>query len=120
MIIPLEGILCYALFCLCLFYQKLFIQRAQLRLAQHRNVKLALLAYGILATVFGLAYVLYWGFKVSWTDAGLLYIFAFIITKFWGLVEDKLRLSRVVFIHFLLSFVGLIGLAITLLRFIPQ
>jgi hypothetical protein len=104
MTIPLEGLLCYALFNLCMFYQKLFIERAQVRLYQHKYVKLAL----------------FWGWKVSWTDAATLYIFAFVITKFWGLVEDKLRLSRIVFIHFLISFVGLIGLAIALLRFIPQ
>lgn len=120
MIIPLEGLLCYALFNLCMFYQKLFIERAQVRLYQHKYVKLALLAYGVAATVFGIAFILFWGWKVSWTDAATLYIFAFVITKFWGLVEDKLRLSRIVFIHFLISFVGLIGLAIALLRFIPQ
>lgn len=120
MIIPLEGLLCFALFNFCLFYQKLFIKRAQVRLMHHQYVKLALLAYGIAATVFGIAFVLFWGWKVSWTDAAVMYIFAFVITKFWGAVEDKLRLSRVVFIHFLISFVGLIGLAITLLRFIPS
>jgi hypothetical protein len=120
MIIPLEGILCYALFNLCLFYQKLFIERAQIRLMHNRAVKLALLSYGIAATVFGIAFILFWGWKVSWSDAAVLYIFAFVITKFWGPVEAKLRLSRVVFIHFLISFVGLIGLAIALIRFIPQ
>lgn len=119
MVISLEGILCFALFNLCLVYQKLFIQQAQIRLFQYKKVKLALLAYGILATVFGLGFLLYWGWKVSWTDAAVLYIFAFVITKFWGLVEQKIRLSRFVFVHFLISFVALIALAILLLTFIP-
>ncbi len=119
MVISLEGILCYALFNLCLFYQKLFIQQAQIRLFQYKKVRLALLIYGILATVFGLMFILYWGWKVSWTEAAILYIFAFVITKFWGLVEHKIGLSRFAFAHAFISVFALIAFALLLLTFIP-
>ena len=91
MAIPTSLVISYILFSICLFYQKQHIKNFQ---GSSEKAKLAINIFALIATIFGLGFLCYYGYKVNWVHSIILFFVAFAMQFVWFAVEAKLRLQK--------------------------
>jgi len=99
---PISLILSYAAFSFFGFYQKLHIKNFR---GASQSFLLALNLFTLAATLFGIGFLLYYGYKVSWLEAAVLFGVAFAIKFIWFPIEAKLGLRDSFFIFSLAGFI---------------
>jgi hypothetical protein len=82
-------IISYALYSIFLFYQQLHIKNFN---GASQGFLLVLNVYAIAAMVAGVAYLIYYGVKISWLGALGLLVISFLIKLVWFRIESKLGL----------------------------
>ena len=94
----------YTMFSLLLFYQQIHIKN----FGGASQGFLALLnVFALIAMLFGIAFLLYFGYKVSWLFAVALFCIALIVKFVWFAVEAKLGLRGAASVLSYLGFVGI-------------
>ena len=99
--ISVTLILSYTVFSFLGFYQKLHIKNFK---GGSQGFLLMLNLFTLAATVFGIGFLLYYGYKVSWIEAAILFAIALIIQFVWFPIEAKLGLRNSYFIFSLSGF----------------
>jgi hypothetical protein len=94
----------YAGFSLLLFYQQLHIKNFG---GSSQGLLALLNVFALLAMLFGIAFLLYFGYKVSWLFAFALFAIALVVKFAWFAVEAKLGLRSAAPVLSLLGFVGI-------------
>jgi hypothetical protein len=102
--LPLTLIISYAAFSFFLFYQQLHLKNYQ-GASEILGAALSILA--LAGMVYGLGFLIYWGYKVSWLQAGILFALAFAIKLVWFPIEAKLGLRNSYWVFSLIGFVVL-------------
>ena len=100
--IPITLLASYAAFSFFGFYQKLHIKNFR---GASQSFLLVLNLFTLTATVFGVGFLLYYGYKVSWIEAAILFGVAFAIKFIWFPIEAKLGLRNSYFMFSLAGFV---------------
>ena len=100
--IPESLLVSYTLFSFFLFYQQLHVKNFQ-----GANIAFGtfLAIFCFAAMLFGLGFLLYYGYKVSWLQAGLLFVLAFLIKIVWFAIEAKIGLRGFAWVLSLAGFV---------------
>ena len=92
---------CSAFFC---FYQQLHLKNFQ----GDSEAFGAVLGISVFAgMIYGLGFLIYWGYQISWFQAGTLFAIAFAIKLVWFPIEAKLGLRKSYWIFSLLGFAAL-------------
>jgi len=102
--IPIILIVSYVVFSFFLFYQQLHLKKFQ---GSSEVFQLGLGIFALLAMIYGLGYLIYWGIKVSWLQAALLFVISLGIKIIWFPIEAKLGLRNSYWVFSLLGFVAL-------------
>ncbi len=92
----------YAAFSFFGFYQKLHIKNFR---GASQSFLLVLNLFTLAATAFGVGFLLYYGYTVSWVEAAILFGVAFAIKFIWFPIEAKLGLRNSYFMFSLAGFV---------------
>jgi len=99
---PISLILSYAAFSFFGFYQKLHIKNFR---GASQTYLLVLNLFTLAATIFGVGFLFYYGYKVNWAEAAILFGVAFAIKLIWFPIEAKLGLRNSYFLFSLAGFV---------------
>ena len=94
----------YTGFSLLLFYQQLHIKNFG---GASQPFFVLLYVFALVAMPFGIAFLLYFGYKVSWLLALGLFAISFAIKLVWFAVEARLGMRGVAPVLSLLGFVGI-------------
>ena len=89
--IPWLLLIAYTMLTFFSFYQKLHIKNFR---GESEVFLMILNIFTLIATVFGLAFLVYWAWKVSWTQAFMIFIIAFLVRVLWFPIEAKLGLRN--------------------------
>lgn len=103
---PISLLVSYTLFSLFGFYQKLHIKNFK---GASQGFLLALNLFVLVATIYGLGFLLYYGYTVSWVQAILLFVVSLLIQFVWFPIEAMLRIKE---LHIYLSLGGFIVLPV--------
>ena len=98
---PVTLIVSYAVFSFLGFYQKLHIKNFK---GGSQVFLLSLNLFTLIATVFGVGFLLYYGYRVSWVESAVLFGVALVIQFVWFPIEAKLGLRNSYFIFSLSGF----------------
>ena len=101
---PVSLIVSYGVFSFFLFYQQLHLKNFQ---GASEVVGAALGIFVLVGMIYGLGFLIYWGYKNSWLQAGILFALAFAIKLIWFPIEAKLGLRNSYWIFSLLGFAAL-------------
>ena len=101
---PITLIISYAVFSFFLFYQQLHLKNFQ-GASEAFGAMLGIFAFG--GMLFGLGFLIYWGYKVSWLQAVALFGIAFAIKIVWFPIEAKLGLRNSYLFFSLAGFIAL-------------
>ena len=96
----------YAVYSLFLFYQQLHLRNFQGSNELYRFL-LGIFAFG--GMLYGFAFLIYWGYTVSWVQALVLFGIGFGIKILWFQIESFLGLRN---FYWLFSFAGFVVLPI--------
>lgn len=102
--IPISLILSYSLYSFFLFYQQLHLKNFQ---GASQAFGLTLGVFAFAGMLFGLGFLLYYGYKVSWLQAGVLFLLAFVIKVVWFFIEAKAGLRNFARVFSIGGFVAL-------------
>ncbi len=102
--IPVTLIISYAVFSFFLFYQQLHLKNFQ---GASKAFGAALGIFAFVGMIFGLGFLMYWGYKISWLQAGILFAIAFAIKLVWFPIEAKLGLRNSYWIFSVVGFAAL-------------
>ena len=102
--IPVRLIISYAVFSFFLFYQQLHLKNFQ---GASEAFGAALGIFAFVGMIYGLGFLIYWGYKISWLQAGILFAIAFAIKLVWFPIEAKLGLRNSYRIFSMLGFAAL-------------
>ncbi len=94
----------YVVFSLLLFYQQLHIKNFG---GASQGLLALLNVFALIAMLFGIAFLLYFGYKVSWLFALALFAIALVVKFAWFSVEAKLGFRGAAPVLSLLGFVGI-------------
>lgn len=94
----------YAAFSFFVFYQQLHVKNFG---GASQPFLLALSASALLSMLFGLAFLVYFGFKVSWLGAAGLFLISFAVKMLWFGIEAKLGIRHLAPFISISGFVGL-------------
>lgn len=102
--IPTSLLISYTVFSFFLFYQQLHLKNFQ-----GASAKLAVLLglFAFSGTLFGISFLFYWGYRVSWLQACLLFAIALFIQGVWFSIEARLRLRAFYWVFSLAGFIVL-------------
>jgi len=98
---PISLIVSYTIFSFFGFYQKLHIKNFR---GSSQGFLLALNLFTLIATLFGIGFLIYYGFSVSWVNAGILIAIAFAIKFVWFPLEAKIGIKDLATYFSLLGF----------------
>lgn len=101
---PITLIISYAAFSFFLFYQQLHIKNFRGSSEAFRAI-LVIFSFG--GMLFGWVFLIYWGYKVSWLQAAVLFGIAFTIKTVWFPIEAKLGLRNSYWFFSLAGFIAL-------------
>ncbi len=102
--IPVSLIISYAVFSFFLFYQQLHLKNFR---GASKAFGAALGIFVSVGTVYGLGFLIYWGYKISWFQAGILFAISLAIMLIWFPIEAKLGLRNSYFTFSLMGFAAL-------------
>jgi len=102
--IPLTLIVSYAVFSFFLFYQQLHLKNFR---GASQGFATLLGLFALVGMIFGLGFLIYWGYKVSWLEAAILFGIAFAIKVVWFPIEARLGLTNSYWLFSLAGFVAL-------------
>ncbi len=102
--IPWNLVAAYAVFSFFGFYQKLHIKNYQ---GSSQGFLLVLNLFVLFAMLFGLGFIIYWGWQISWLQAIVVFIVAFAIQIIWFAFEAKLKLRNAYFVLSMLGFIAI-------------
>lgn len=105
---PMSLLASYVLFSFFLFYQQLHVKKYEGASAAF-GAFLTLFAFG--GTVFGLGFLVYYGYRTTWSHALLLFVIALAVKVLWFPLEIRLR-TRIRYLVLFLSFGGFVGLPV--------
>ena len=94
----------YALFSLFVFYQQLHVKTYR---GASQGFGAVLTAFAFLAMLAGIAFLLYYGYKVSWLGAAGLFGIALLVKVVWFGIEAKLGIRNAAPFISLGGFVGI-------------
>lgn len=94
----------YALFSFFLFYQQLHVKNFR---GASSGLHTALSLFALAAMLCGIAFLLYYGYKVSWLGAAGLFLISFVVKIVWFGIEAKLRIRHLAPYISLAGFVGI-------------
>jgi len=100
--IPITLLTSYVAFSFFGFHQKLHIKNFR---GASQSFLLVLNLFTLAATAFGVGFLLYYGYKVSWVETAILFGVAFAIKFIWFPIEAKLGLGNSYFMFSLAGFV---------------
>ena len=100
--VPFSLLISYIGFSFFLFYQTLHIRNFR---GASEVYKFALNIFVLLSRIFGISFLLYWGYHYSWLQSIYLYGVALAFQSLWFYVEAKLGLSHAYWIFSLVGFV---------------
>lgn len=115
--VPISLVVSYSIFSFFLFYQQFHVKNYQ---GQSGAFGLALTASAFAAMLFGWGFLFWWGYKISWLGAALLFAIAFVIKLPWFLIEARLGLRKAYWILSLLGFAGLPASGYAMLASVPH
>jgi hypothetical protein len=101
---PVTLVSAYVGFSLLLFYQQLHIKNF---VGASQGLLALLNIFALGAMLFGIAFLLYFGYRVSWLLALALFGIALVVKLAWFSVEAKLGLRGMAPVLSLLGFVGI-------------
>jgi len=101
---PISLITSYTIFSFFLFYQQLHLKNFQ-GASEAFGTLLGIFAF--VGMLFGLGFLIYWGYKVSWLQAAALFGIAFAIKFVWFPIEAKLGLRNSYWVFSLAGFIAL-------------
>ncbi len=101
---PITLIISYAIFSFFLFYQQLHLKNFR---GASEVFEASLGIFALIGMLFGLGFLIYWGYKVSWLQAAALFGIAFAIKIVWFPIEAKLGLRNFYWLFSLAGFVAL-------------
>jgi hypothetical protein len=87
--LPLGLIISYTVFSFFLYYQRLHVKIFQ---GSSEAFGAMLGLFALVGTIYGLGFLVYWGYKISWIQSGILLAIAYAIKLVWFLIEAKLGL----------------------------
>lgn len=102
--IPWKLMIAYSVFSFFAFYQKLHVKNFQ---GRSQGFLLALIWFAFVTMVFGFGFLLYWGWQVSWVQAILVFVMAFVVQMLWFVVEAGLGLRHFAFGLSMLGFLAI-------------
>jgi hypothetical protein len=105
--IPISLIINYSIFSFFLFYQQLHVKNFN---GSSHIIGALLGISGLAGTIFGIVFLFYWGYRVSWYQAAALFGIAFLIQCIWFLIEAKLGIKN---IYWVFSFTGVVVLPVS-------
>lgn len=94
----------YTGFSLLLFYQQLQIKNFS---GASQGLLTLLNVFALVAMLFGIAFLVYFGYKVSWLFALALFAIALVVKFVWFAMEAKMGLGAAAPVLSLLGFVGI-------------
>lgn len=103
---PITLFVSYTLFSLFGFYQKLHIKNFK---GGSQGFLFILNLFVLVATLYGLGFLLYYGYSVSWIQAALLFVVSLAIQFVWFPIEAKLGIKD---LHIFMSLGGFVVLPI--------
>lgn len=101
---PISLIISYAVFSFFLFYQQLHLKNFQ-GASEVFGALLGIFAFA--GMLFGLGFLIYWGYKASWLQAATLFGIALAIKFVWFPIEAKLGLRNSYWVFSLTGFIAL-------------
>ncbi len=104
--ISLSLIISYSLYSFFLFNQQLHLKNFQ---GASRAFAAVLGIFVFVGMIFGHGFLLYYGYKVSWLQAGALFLLAFLIKIAWFFIEAKTGLRNFAWVFSAGGFVALPG-----------
>lgn len=102
--IPWQLFVAYTIYSFFGFYQKLHIKNFR---GSSQGFLLALNLFALATMVFGVGFLIYWGWSVSWLQAIGVFVIAFVIQSIWFFFEAKWGLRNSYFMLSLLGFVAI-------------
>ncbi|OKH89055.1 hypothetical protein [Thalassospira sp. TSL5-1] len=105
--IPASLIVSYSIFSIFLFYQQLHVKKFN---GSSHLMGAVLGISGLTGTIFGIVFLLFWGYEVSWYQAVALFGIAFLIQSIWFLIEAKFGIRN---LYGVFSLVGLVVLPVS-------
>jgi len=107
----------YALFSLFVFYQQLHVKTYR---GASKGFGALLTLFAFLAMLAGLAFLFYYGYKVSWLGAAGLFGIALVVKFVWFGIEAKLGLRDAAPLVSVAGFVGIPACAYFMWTGLPQ
>lgn len=101
---PLSLIISYSIFSFFLFYQQLHFKNFH---GESEAFGALLGIFALVGMLYGLGFLIYWGYKVSWLQAAALFSIAFAIKIVWFPIEARLGLRNTYWVFSLIGFVAL-------------
>ncbi len=102
--VPTPLLISYVGFTLFLFYQRLHIKTFH---GSSVIFPFVLNIFALAGMLFGLWFLIYYGYKISWLQAIFLFVLAFLVKIVWFAIEAKIGLRGLALFFSLAGFVGL-------------
>ncbi len=106
----------YSLYSLFVFYQQLQVKNFR---GASQQMHFVLSAFALLGMLFGIGFLAYYGYRVSWLGAGVLFLAAFAVKIVWFFFEAKLGIRGLAAYISLAGFVAIPVLGYLLWASIP-
>jgi len=100
--ISITLIISYVVFSFFLFYQQLHLKNFR---GSSELFQLGLGLFALLAMIYGLCFLIYWGINVSWIQAVILFAISIGVNIIWFPIEAKLGLRNSYWIFSLIGFI---------------
>jgi hypothetical protein len=104
--IPITLLAAYTVYRFLLYYQRVHLKQMGDAAAAWR---IGLTVFAVLAAVYALGFLLYWGFTVSWLQVLVLLAVASLVHIGWSLLESALGLDGT---YRVFSLIGLVGVPV--------
>jgi TPR repeat protein len=114
--VPLSLLISYIGFTFFLFYQTLHIRNFK---GASEAYKFALNIFVLISRLFGISFLLYWGYHYSWGQIIYLYGLGLIFKPMWFYVEAKLGLSHAYWMFSLAGFIVIPICGLTMWNALP-
>lgn len=101
---PFVLVSSYTLFSFFLFYQQLHVKNFR---GASEGFYFLLNAFAFISMLGGLAFLLYYGYKISWLDTLALFGISFVVKAVWFSIEAKLELRNLAPFISLIGFIGI-------------
>lgn len=99
--IPWQLLIAYTIYNFFAFYQKLHVKNFR---GSSQGFLLVLNIFALATTLFGIGFLIYWGWNVSWLQAIAVFVVALVIQSIWFFFEAKLGLRESYFVVSLIGF----------------